>query len=100
MLDMGCVSTMSGAMRLGRATLTRLRLNFVNKPISERCVPLLMSKASFMNNYLILHIAVKMRLYHGLFKTPITSTFVVYFTFLFQISIVVAPSLKLSMLGS
>lgn len=53
MLDIGCVKTMSGAMRLGSATFTRLRENLVKSPISLRCVPLLISNASFMNKFVI-----------------------------------------------
>lgn len=46
-------STMSGAIKLGSATFTRLSENFVKSPISLRCVPLLISNASFMNIYFL-----------------------------------------------
>lgn len=66
------ISTRSGAMRLGSATLIRLRENLVNKPISERCVPVLIdslinnSLQIIANNYSLV-ITDKFRLYHNPF---------------------------------
>ena len=46
------LSTASYYSRLGRATVVRLRANFLKAPISERCVPTEFSKASFINIYI------------------------------------------------